>query len=504
MLCSLGLETQCFELAGHAAAVERSDGRSLASVAVTTTGRTDRLFAFCFFGEVRELVGAEHEFLALCSVGMTLVVRTVDHFLHLAGECLCKETAVLLDVEEQFPCLLGDGIGEVFDVVRTATHIDEFVEVSLLLQQQLLVAGKAFAEVVGSLVGLVERSDHDAIDIADGSRHGFGLRAEQVDITVEERLVVFACDGADVHLAGAVALGLVLLHNLSPKQTSCTELGDFHEVVFAHTHVELDALRCLSGIDTSLGQLLQVFVTPGQCVAEFLIDVGTAVVERYAVDVDAAELRQFLQCLDEGLSLGQHSRRVLTLEENLLHRVEVDAALQFLQVVALLLEIGNQNLSQFDTVALARLEVQFDAFGNNAFEQRLDRLFADHACGKAEAERIDALVEDVQRLGIGSLRIVAHDDVLAHVPQVVVGFVTTDERKFARKGVHRLQVLEVLTAVERLYVEAFVGSPDQPLLKVSAFQVHLDFVEPFLSGRCLKFRKQFFSVSHYKNYYLSK
>ena len=99
------------------------------------------------------------------------------------------------------------------------------------------------------------------------STHRLRLRTQQVDVAVKHGLVVRRCRGVDNHFARAVALGLILLHNLCPQHAAGTELGNLHEVVLRNTHVELDALGSGIHIDTGIHQLLQVFVTPGQRIA---------------------------------------------------------------------------------------------------------------------------------------------------------------------------------------------------------------------------------------------
>ena len=149
---------------------------------------------------------------------------------------------------------------------------------SLFLQQQLLVAGNTLCEVCWRLVWLVEWSHHDRIYVGDGSRHSLGLRTEQVHIRIEEGLVVLGSHSTNMHLASAVAFGLILLHNLCPQHTGSTELGNLHEVVVAHAHVELDAFGSLCGFHTSFSENVHVFSTPSQCITQLLIDVSTSIV----------------------------------------------------------------------------------------------------------------------------------------------------------------------------------------------------------------------------------
>ena len=121
---------------------------------------------------------------------MTLGVRFIDNIHDVALLSLSQETTSLLDSKEQLPALLGNGVGEVLDGVRATSHVDEFVEMGLLLQQQLLVAGNTLSKLSGLLVRLIERRDDNGIDISKSCRHRLRLGTEQIDIRVEQGLVI--------------------------------------------------------------------------------------------------------------------------------------------------------------------------------------------------------------------------------------------------------------------------------------------------------------------------
>ena len=204
LLSSFCFQTECLELACHTLGVELRDGAFLVTVAMSTF-LFHRTLAFTLLREVRELVRTEDEFLALASISVTLRVRCVHSFLNLAFESLCQETAFVLHSEEQLPCFLGDGIRQVLNIVRTTCHIHNLIEVSLFLQEQLLVASQALREVVWSLVRLVEWSHNHGIHICQSSRHSLRLRTEQVHVAVEKSLVIFRSHSTNMHLACAVA-----------------------------------------------------------------------------------------------------------------------------------------------------------------------------------------------------------------------------------------------------------------------------------------------------------
>ncbi len=150
---------------------------------------------------------------------------------------------------------------------------------ALLLQHDLLVAGDALAEVVAGLVASVERCDHNRVDTSQSGAHGLGLGAQQVNIAVVHRVVEQCGLGIDHHLAGAVALGTILLDNLSPELTASAELGYLHEVDGGDAHVELDAGGHLLCAESSVGELCHPLIAPCQGIAELLIDVSTGIVE---------------------------------------------------------------------------------------------------------------------------------------------------------------------------------------------------------------------------------
>ncbi len=217
---------------------------------------------------------------------MTGFVGGVDSFLKLAFVDHGHQTAIFFGFEEKFPGLIGKGSGEVFNVVGTAGGVNDLVEMRFFLQQQLLVAGNALREIGGLLVGGIERSNSDGVDAGDGGTHALSLAAQHVDIGIKNGLVVQRSMGVDDHLGGTAADsvifvlatgagGLVGCYELGPQHTGGAEFGDFHEVVRTDGEVEHNLLGDVSGGQTGFGQGAHVFVTPSQCITEFLIAIGT-------------------------------------------------------------------------------------------------------------------------------------------------------------------------------------------------------------------------------------
>ncbi len=275
----LGSETQVFELAGEALAVER-DGSLLVVCATALASGTLAQFVGHALGEVGELVGAQQLLATLSHLVHACGGGGVDGGGDVAGVEFGLKSALVFHVEEEFPRLLCQRCGEHLHIVGATCGVDHLVEMAFLLEQDLLVACDALAEVVARLVGSVERGDDDGVDASQCGTHGLGLRAEQVHVTVINRLVEARGLGVDLHLASASALGLVLVDDLCPQLTTCAELGDFHKVDVRHTHVELDAVCYLVGGKSSIGHLGHPLIAPSQCVAQFLIDVSASVVEQ--------------------------------------------------------------------------------------------------------------------------------------------------------------------------------------------------------------------------------
>ena len=210
---------------------------------------------------------------------MTLLVGGIDVVLHRASLGSGEESSLFLNLEENLPCGIGERVGEFFDEVRTGRWVNHLVEVTLFLEQELLVACYTLREVGRSLVGFVKWAHHDRIHSSNGSRHGFGLGAEQVDIAVKHGHIIRRGGGIDHHHAGAVALGLILLDDFGPKHTCGAEFGNLHEIVFGDAHVELDLAGSKSRLNAGLYHLLQILITPSQGIAQLLHNICARVVE---------------------------------------------------------------------------------------------------------------------------------------------------------------------------------------------------------------------------------
>lgn len=211
-------------------------GALAAALLVFLGGKFD--FIGHFLQEVGVLVGAEDGGAAGGDVHVTLLGYFLDFVLHIVGADGLGHAALFLHGEEELPSVLGDAVGEVFDVVTAAGGVDNLVHVALFFEEELLVAADAVAEAVARLEGDVEGVGGDAVGTGNGCAHGLGGSAEHVDVGVVDRLVPDGTGGVDKDLVAAFAGGVVLLDYLAPKQASGAYLGNFHEVVATCGEVE--------------------------------------------------------------------------------------------------------------------------------------------------------------------------------------------------------------------------------------------------------------------------
>ena len=165
--------------------------------------------------------------------------------------------------------------------------------------------------------------------------------------------------------------------------------------------------------------------------------------------------------------------------------------MQLGEVVTLALEVSHQQVGQFHHVALADGEVQLHALGANVLQQSVQIGGIQLLGFQVEGEGVDALVQHVKSLGIGFLGI-GCVNFLAHQPAVVVFLVASQVGEFAGQGIGSLQSLQVFPAVKGLYFKAFVGFPNEFLLKVRAFQVDGNFLHPRIGRDGRKVREEFF------------
>ena len=103
----------------------------------------------------------------------------------------------------------------------------------------------------------------------------------------------------------------------------------------------------------------------------------------------------------------------------------------------------------------------------DVFEQCCHLLFGLDGFG-AEAQSCGAAFYCIEGIGVSLLRIFLAD-VLANVPDVVVGMFAAGERKLVGVGCEILDMFKIFGTVIRFYLEAFDGFPDEFLLVIGSF-----------------------------------
>ena len=365
-------------------------------------------------------------------------------------------------------------------------------------QQQLLVTCQTFREIIRSLVCLVERNHRHRINTCKSGTHCFSLRTKQVHIRIKNCQVERRCFSMYLHLGSTltVAFGQIRIHDIGPQHTSSAELGNFQEIIGADTKIELDFFGNRCSRNASFGQLIHIFITPCQCVSQFLINISTCIVQSKRIHIDDAIFGQSSRSGNQCLGRIYQATFFLTLGQHLVQIVEVNRTMQLVQVISLLLEIFYQQIGQINNMPLASGKVQLDTFCTNTFKQHFQISGIQFLGLYMERQRINSFVQDIQGLGISFLHIV-YSDFLTYQPLIVVFLVTSQIREFTRKCIRCLKSFKVFLTVERFHFKSFVCLPNEFLLKISPLKVCCYFFHPLLSGNRRKVREEFFfTVCH--------
>ena len=143
-------------------------------------------------------------------------------------------------------------------------------------------------------------------------------------------------------------------------------------------------------------------------------------------------------------------------------------------------------------------EGQLDGRNADLAKQRVEVGGGESLRRDAEAERIDACVEDLQRLGVCLLG--AYDAYgLMYAPAVVCAC-TPYVRELACLRAQKLDAFEVLGAVVGTDVESFARFPYQFALVISTFQVGRNHFLPLLGRDRREFGEQLFTFGICHNY----
>ncbi len=411
------------------------------------------------------MVRAEQHLFALGDIGKTLGEVLLNGGLYFAFRHHLVHTALLLDGEELFPCLGGNGVGEVLQIERTCRRVHYLVEMRFLFEQKLLVAGNTLGKVGRLLEGNIERRNDNLIDTCNGSRHSLRLRAQQVDIGIENSHIETARFGTDIHLGrlfeGSGEYGcLVGLDNLCPQQTGGTELGNLHKVVATDTHIETNDVSGFVVRHASLGEHGHIVGTPRQCIRQLLCAVGTGVVEYHGVNSYNTIAGQRLGGFDYGCNLGGYylTGKQFAFEEHIPNGVNIDRALHVLHIIPHTPIVANQDVRQLGSRTRTNGEVDSDSIGLDIVEQVLDKTIVEFLFVETEPERGDAFVQYFEGFGVGFACILAGADILPNSP-FVVGLGTTHIREFTRCGNGCFESFEVFAPIKRLYIEALGSAP---------------------------------------------
>ena len=318
---------------------------------------------------------------------MTNRIAFVHGCLYLTGFYRGIETALFFHCKEQFPSLLGNSHGQVLDVIRTGSRVNHLVKVRFLFQQQLLVTRQTFREFIGSGIRLIERNHCHRVNARKSSAHSLSLRTQQIYMCIEQSEVEsrgfrmyshFGSTAAFIVFAFVFAIAqtfrIIRSYDIGPQHTGCTEFCDFKEIIGTDTEIKLNLLGYQSYRQSGIGQLVHVFITPSQRIAQFLIDICTRIVECQRIYIQHAIFRKNGSSFNQGFGSSYHIAFLFTLSQHLVEIIVVDRTLQLRKVIVFLLEISDQKFRQLHHMSLAGGEVQFHTFRADVFQQSLDIL----------------------------------------------------------------------------------------------------------------------------------
>ena len=361
---------------------------------------------------------------------------------------------------------------------------------AFFLEEELLVAGNAFGERVGSFIGKIERSGDDGVDSGHSSRECFGLAAQKVHMGIVDGLVETRSRCADVHLGSISAFGLVLFHNPGPEHTCGTELGNFHEEIAAHAHVELYACCHFTCTEAGVGESCHPCGTPCQCISHFLVYICTAVAEHSTVDTETTQSGHGLYnvkkfgsfCYDGSIVDAFHTVAELTAQRIVLYRATEAVG------GAGCNNILHQCFGDGNGIARAALEVDFYFSDVDILQENCHV----GGVGNLEAKRCNTFGQHISGNLVGGCGTVG-DYVLAGEPVVIVAG-ATNVWELAGEAFCGFQRSYVFGAVYGLHIEAFVSTPHQFLIEVGTFKVGFHLGAPLLVARLRELVEQSFFI----------
>ncbi len=113
----------------------------------------------CHLIDIWILVCAKEYIFATSHIDVTFLGTFTNCLLHFSGIAESKETTLVLDIDKELPCFLGNSHSDGLHIVGTTGWVDHFIKVAFFLKEMLLIAGYALREFIWSLIGGVKRSD---------------------------------------------------------------------------------------------------------------------------------------------------------------------------------------------------------------------------------------------------------------------------------------------------------------------------------------------------------
>ncbi|OAV63209.1 hypothetical protein Barb6_03932 [Bacteroidales bacterium Barb6] len=183
------------------------------------------------------------------------------------------------------------------NIIRAGGRICHFIEMTFFLQQQLLIAGDTFREIIRRLIRHVKRRNRDTVRTGKGGSHCFRLRAKEIYMGIIQGQVPFRSLHMNSRFGSAgteVSRLSVSRRNLCPQPPCGAKLGNFREIIRTHAVVKLYLpgyfVRCEAGIR----QFGNDFIPPSQRIPQFLRNISTRVIEQTGIHGKHPILRQSL------------------------------------------------------------------------------------------------------------------------------------------------------------------------------------------------------------------
>ncbi len=188
-------------------------------------------------GEIGEVAGADERILAAGGGGLALLTHLGDLALDESGPQRLGWAAGLVDLLEQGPGGRAEFVGQSLDGAGARGGIGDAMEVRLLDENGLGVAGDAAGEGVGQTEGSAERQHRHGVGAAD--RRGEGRDGAAHDVSVRIALGHHAPGrlGGDEGRLGVEPAGFL---DARPKLPEAAELGDGEELVLIGGETEED------------------------------------------------------------------------------------------------------------------------------------------------------------------------------------------------------------------------------------------------------------------------